>query len=430
MTAWAPMSLVTHAFIACFYLGVSVALAVVLPGAAPGVDPTVAAAFGALVALCGLFVHHVYIRSGSDQSVHEELARIRRSHAEVMAELETSLAQMRRLDEELADLRAKSTASPDMVAEMKVLQTLLKQLSTGQAKGARATTPQPDEVVAPAVAPAAPVITSAAAPPPAERARPWAPPPPFAGASEPEVLDAIREAVASNRIDIYLQPVVRLPQRKVVYYEALSRLRSADGRLIEPQTYLGPAERHGLIGAIDNGLLFRCVQLLRRTEKRRPDLAFFCNVSSHTLADTAFFPQFVEFLEQNAQLADRLVLEFPCDAFLAHDPGIERALGSLVQYGYRYSVDHVTTLDLPGRNLAKRGVAFVKLDATAMLDRLRQPGGGAEARRLRTLLGVSGISLIVEKIENESDVIELLDLPVELGQGYRFGEPRLAREAA
>ncbi len=406
------MSLFTHAFLALFYLGAAAALGLGLPQIVPALDPTVAIAIGALVALCGLFVHHVYIRSDSDESVHEELAQIRRGHAEVMHELETSLAQMRRLEDELAELRAKNAATPDVVAEMKVLQTLLKQLSANQAKGV------------------APPTAGAGVAPEALAEAGWKPPARFAAANEAEVLDAIRDAVASNRIDIYLQPVVRLPQRRVVYYEALSRLRSADGRLMEPHVYLDLAERHGLIGAIDNGLLFRCVQLLRKVEKRRPDLAFFCNVSSHTLEDRAFFPQFVEFLEQNAQLADRLVLEFPFDAFLAYGRAADQALAGLMDRGYRFSVDHVKTLDVPARQLAKRGVGFVKLDAATMLERLRQPGGAAEARRLRTTLGIAGVNLIVEKIENESDVIELLDLPVELGQGYRFGEPRLAREAA
>ncbi|MEX2648696.1 MAG: EAL domain-containing protein [Alphaproteobacteria bacterium] len=411
------MSLFTHAFLALFYFGAAAVLGLGLPQIVPALDPTVAIAIGALVALCGLFVHHVYIRSDSDESVHQELAQIRRGHAEVMHELETSLAQMRRLEDELAELRAKNAATPDVVAEMKVLQTLLKQLSANQAKG---------------VAPSASGDTAPASEALAEatRAAGWKPPPRFAATNEADVLDAIREAVASNRIDIYLQPVVRLPQRKVVFYEALSRLRSADGRLMEPHVYLDPAERHGLIGAIDNGLLFRCVQLLRKVEKRRPDLAFFCNVSSHTLEDRIFFPQFVEFLEQNAQLADRLVLEFPFDAFLAYGRAADQALAGLMDRGYRFSVDHVKTLDVPARQLAKRGVAYVKLDAATMLERLRQPGGAAEARRLRTTLGIAGVNLIVEKIENESDVIELLDLPVELGQGFRFGEPRLAREAA
>ena len=35
----------------------------------------------------------------------------------------------------------------------------------------------------------------------------------------------------ANRIDLYLQPIVTLPQRKVRYYEAMSRLRTERRRL-------------------------------------------------------------------------------------------------------------------------------------------------------------------------------------------------------
>ena len=39
------------------------------------------------------------------------------------------------------------------------------------------------------------------------------------------------------------------------------------------------------------------------------------------------------------------------------------------------------------------------------------------------------VDLIVEKIERESDLIELLDLNIDFGQGFLFGEPRLSRAA-
>ena len=38
-------------------------------------------------------------------------------------------------------------------------------------------------------------------------------------------LDAVKSAVEENRVDIYLQPMVTLPQRKVRFYEAVTRLR-------------------------------------------------------------------------------------------------------------------------------------------------------------------------------------------------------------
>ena len=43
------------------------------------------------------------------------------------------------------------------------------------------------------------------------------------------IVELIAKAVDANRIDLYLQPIVTLPQRKVRYYEALSRLRTEDG---------------------------------------------------------------------------------------------------------------------------------------------------------------------------------------------------------
>ena len=42
-------------------------------------------------------------------------------------------------------------------------------------------------------------------------------------------LAAVKNAVEENRIDIYLQPMVTLPQRKVRYYEAVTRLRDDEG---------------------------------------------------------------------------------------------------------------------------------------------------------------------------------------------------------
>ena len=44
-----------------------------------------------------------------------------------------------------------------------------------------------------------------------------------------ELLETIRASLEENRVDLYLQPTVSLPQRKLRYYDALSRLRDAGG---------------------------------------------------------------------------------------------------------------------------------------------------------------------------------------------------------
>ena len=77
------------------------------------------------------------------------------------------------------------------------------------------------------------------------------------------LLEEVREALAANRVDLYLQPIVSLPQRRTVFYESFSRLRDESGRVMMPAEYLPAAEPEGLVSAIDNLLLAGAILALR-----------------------------------------------------------------------------------------------------------------------------------------------------------------------
>ena len=64
------------------------------------------------------------------------------------------------------------------------------------------------------------------------------------------------------------------------YYEALSRLRTEDGDIIPAGDFIDIAESAGLMPKIDNLLLFRCVQVVRRLQLKNRDVGLFCNISA------------------------------------------------------------------------------------------------------------------------------------------------------
>src|SRR5262249_40890499 len=79
-----------------------------------------------------------------------------------------------------------------------------------------------------------------AAAPDEEKHTPSPPPPPPGtepSRSHASVLAAIRNAVDENRIDIYLQPMVTLPQRKVRFYEAMTRLRDDKDQVLAAEDF-------------------------------------------------------------------------------------------------------------------------------------------------------------------------------------------------
>ena len=245
--------------------------------------------------------------------------------------------------------------------------------------------------------------------------------------NQTQMLAAVRAAVDENRIDIYLQPLVTLPQRKVRYYEAVTRLRDDKEQVLAAEDFIGVAESAGLIGRIDHMVMLRCVQVLRRLMVRNKEVGLFCNVAASTLSNTSTFAQCLDFLDANRALAPSFVIELKQATFRNLGPTETEHLAALAQRGYRFSIDHVTDLRFEPRELADRGVRFIKVPATLLLDPKQSSSSDIHPSDLSDLLGRFGIDLIAEKIEGERAVVDLLDYDVRLGQGFLFAPPRPLR---
>src|ERR1700677_3772641 len=245
--------------------------------------------------------------------------------------------------------------------------------------------------------------------------------------SQAQILAAVKNAVEENRLDIYLQPLVSLPQRKVRFYEAVTRLRDDKDQVITADDFIGIAEAAGLIGRIDHMVMLRCVQVLRRLMVRNKEVGVFCNVAAATLGNPAIFAQCLDFLEANRALAPSFVLEFKQATFRSLGPTETEHLAALAQRGFRFSLDHVTDLRIEPRELADRGVRFIKVPAALLLDQRQASTSDIHASDLSDLLGRFGIDLIAERIEGERAVVDLLDYDVRFGQGFLFAPPRPLR---
>ncbi len=250
------------------------------------------------------------------------------------------------------------------------------------------------------------------------------------------LIETVRQALIENRVDLYLQPVVSLPQRKTIYYESFSRLRDATGRVLMPAEYLSVAEPEGLVPSIDNLLLFRCVQIVRRLAKQDRRIGIFCNISLTSLRDEVFFPQFLEFLNENRDLADSVIFELGQDAYAARGAMEARHMARLADMGFKFSLDKITSIDLDLTDLQRSDVRYVKIGANVLLDQLMNIDGKPALRFLKdihagdyaNLLARYGIDVIAEKVENERQVVDILEIEVAYAQGHLFGEPRAIKE--
>jgi cyclic-di-GMP phosphodiesterase TipF (flagellum assembly factor) len=342
-----------------------------------------------------------------ERRVEGTIERTRAATAPLTAEVGELGTMVRQLAETLAE------------HERKLMELELAELERAEIAPAR-----PKPAAPPAVIVAPPVET---APPPAPVAA-AAPPAPKANPAD-AMAATIRSAIDANRVDLYLQPMVTLPQRKIRYYEALSRLRSDKGDVVLATDFLGPADAHGLMPKIDNLVIFRCVQVVRRLLAKNREIALFCNVSASTLTDGSVFPQLLEFLDENRTIAPSIVFEFPQSAITTAGPIELESLAALAERGYRFSLDNVTDLRFEPRELLTRGFRYVKVRADVLLKRVAV-ASDIDPADLADLLGRFGIDLIAERVESEGMVVDLLDCGVRFGQGFVFSPPRPVRAEA
>jgi cyclic-di-GMP phosphodiesterase TipF (flagellum assembly factor) len=240
---------------------------------------------------------------------------------------------------------------------------------------------------------------------------------------------AVREMLDGNRADLYLQPIVSLPQRRLRYYETFTRLRKDDGTLLLPGDFLAAAEQAGLLTRIDHLVLTRGAHIVRRLLSKNRDIGLICNVAAKTLADPESSQQLLKFFDANQELAAALLLELPQSFWRASGPLAQATLAALSKRGVRFSMDHVTDLRMEPRDLAARSIRLIKVPARLLL-------AGANGASHETdihpadfadLMARFGIGLIAEQIESEATVAELLDLEVRFGQGFLFSPPRPVR---
>jgi cyclic-di-GMP phosphodiesterase TipF (flagellum assembly factor) len=332
--------------------------------------------------------------------------------------------------------RLRGAADP-VASEISELGTLVRQLAETVAAHESEIYRRLASDNAPPVVVTAPETPAVEAEPPAAEAAPAAPAASaagvarrFMGLTRDGIHALIAGAVDANRIDLYLQPIVTLPQRKVRYYEAVSRLRTEDGDVVPAADFLEHAEAAGLMPKIDNLLLFRCVQVMRRLQLKNREVGLFCNISAATLSDAAQFQHMLEFMEANRALASTLMFEFSQAAVRGFGPIENEALAALAERGFRFSMDNMADLRLEPRDLNERSFRFVKVGAKLLLNRNAPGNSDIDAADLADLLARSGIDLIAERIESESMVVDLLDYDVRFGQGFLFSPPRPVRAEA
>jgi PAS domain S-box-containing protein len=226
----------------------------------------------------------------------------------------------------------------------------------------------------------------------------------------------IREALDENRLVLYSQPIVPLRGGRPSE-ELLLRMVGRDGELVGPDSFLGVAEKYGLIREIDRWVVRQGVRIASLGR----------HVGVNLSAESIATDDLLTLIEQELHLTgtdpSNLVFEIT-ETALMHDieKGHEFAR-CVVDLGCSIALDDFGTGFGTFTHLKKLAVKYLKIDIEFVRGLIGSSANQHVVKAIVNLAQGFGCETIAEGVE-DGDALKLLeDFGVDFAQGFYLGRP-------
>jgi EAL domain-containing protein (putative c-di-GMP-specific phosphodiesterase class I)/DNA-binding response OmpR family regulator len=221
------------------------------------------------------------------------------------------------------------------------------------------------------------------------------------------VLAHLRSVIERSAFHIELQPIVRLHDRLVIAYEALTRF---DDRTT-PEARFADARRWGLEAELTEAVI-------RRTLRDARDLpigpAVSINIAPRLLLER---PQILA----RATAADRsVIVELTEHEAVTDYAALRWAIDRLE---FEVAVDDAGSGYSSLRHILQLRPAYVKLDLSWVRELDRDPLRQALVAALAHFAASAGCLIVAEGVETQEELEAVITLGIPLGQGYFFAMP-------
>lgn len=252
---------------------------------------------------------------------------------------------------------------------------------------------------------------------------------PLAGTPEParddpELDELVARSLRDDLLVMHLQPRVRVLDRAVVGFEALMRLRTGAGALLNPGDFLPRAAAMGILGDLERKAVRMVCAQTAEWSASGYRLQASLNLSADRVADAVGFEPELRAAFAETGLAPRqLIVELPRTVVEEITPEFVRGLSTLKRLGVVLSLEDFGDGSVAIEQLAGLGFTEIKLDRRLIA---AVPADGTVCSLLRTYATQSrafGLRCVAAGVETSQQNAFLVGAGIELAQGYYYERP-------
>ncbi|HTF96759.1 MAG TPA: EAL domain-containing response regulator [Cellvibrio sp.] len=236
----------------------------------------------------------------------------------------------------------------------------------------------------------------------------------------------LSQALANRELTLAFQPKLTVNNLLLHGVEALARWRHPSKGMISPASFIELAERHGMIDALTHYLLEEAFKHKRSWQQYglRFHLAF--NLSPLSLADADMVDWLCKMADTYGISPAEITFEVTENALLGELASAIRTLARLRLKGFHISIDDYGTGFANAQQLSRVPATELKIDRSLVHNAATRPQQRTILASTVDLAKNLKLTTVAEGVETEEDCKVLLELGVDLVQGFYFSKPLFA----
>jgi EAL domain-containing protein (putative c-di-GMP-specific phosphodiesterase class I) len=234
------------------------------------------------------------------------------------------------------------------------------------------------------------------------------------------VRERLQDIILRERVITAYQPIMRLKERTVLGFEALSRGPRGSG-LEGADALFGAATEHNLLVELDR----LCRKRALLSSGRIPTNAkIFVNTLPATIRDPQFRGKaLIDFLDKAQVAPDRIVIEITEKLVIDNYNLFRETMAYFTDLGMSFAVDDVGAGYSGLESIARLKPTFLKIDMLLVRDVHVSLVNREMVKAIIALGQGIGSEVIAEGIQTDDEIRALIDMGIDWGQGYVLARP-------
>jgi len=243
---------------------------------------------------------------------------------------------------------------------------------------------------------------------------------------EMQWLAKLTQALDKKMFKLYVQPIKSLQhESSIAHYEVLVRLEDVDGKIISPMAFIPPAERYGMMQALDRWIIEEVFKEYTKLHEKSGKLfSFSINLSGNSLNDNTLSEFIQKMFERYHVPFQSICFEVTETAAVSNLTTALKFLKTMRKLGCKFSLDDFGSGLSSFSYLQNLPVDYLKVDGAFVRDIDVNMVNRAMVKSINEISHVMGMKTICEFVENEEVERVLKEMNVDFAQGYFYAKPK------